>query len=111
VEYGSIVSIGYPTNGVRDPILYQQHIKPQIYVPLHMTDVALVSSSLEFKKTYLTAIADALADPAAGVSYQPEVRWMVDPNDYIRPMVYDPDDERWADPDKDRRISQSKVCR
>lgn len=111
VEYGSIVSIGYPTNGVRDPILYQQHIKPQIYVPLHMTDVALVSSSLEFKQTYLTAIAEALADPAAGVSYQPEARWMVDPNDYIRPMVYDPDDERWADPDKDRRITQSKVCR
>ena len=111
IEYGSIVSIGYPTNGVRDPILYQQHVKPQIYVPLHMTDVADVSSSLEFKQSYLTAINAAEADPSAGVSYAPEIRWMVDPNDYLRPMVYDPDDSRWADYDKDQRIRQSKVCR
>ena len=26
----------------------------------------------------------------------PELRWMVDPIDYFRPLVYDPDDERWA---------------
>ena len=28
---------------------------------------------------------------------RPEVRWMVDPNDYLRPLVYDPKDIRWAD--------------
>jgi hypothetical protein len=85
--------------------MYQQHIKPQIYVPLHMTNVAALSSSLEFKLTYLQTL------DAENAAYRAEVRWMVDPNDYLRPMVYDSDDSRWANPDKDRRISQSRVCR
>ncbi len=87
--------------------MYQQHIKPQIYVPLHMTNVAVLSSSLEFKLTYLQTL-DA-EDPLHIAA--PEIRWMVDPNDYLRPMVFHPDDSRWADSDKDQRIRQSKVCR
>lgn len=51
IELGSIVSLGFATNGVRDAIFYQQHLRPLIYVPLHMTDVAVPSSSLEFKKS------------------------------------------------------------
>jgi hypothetical protein len=85
--------------------MYQQHIKPQIYVPLHMTNVAALSSSLEFKLTYLETL------DAENAAYRPEIRWMVDPNDYLHPMVYDPDDSRWADSDKDQRISKNKVCR
>jgi hypothetical protein len=26
---------------------------------------------------------------------RPEARWMVDPDDYLKPMVYDPKDVRW----------------
>jgi hypothetical protein len=110
VEFGSTVSIGYRTNGVRDPILYQQHIRPQIYVPLHMTDVAVVSSSLEFKKAYLETMFNSLRTQVEGVNFQPEIRWMVDPNDYLRPMVFDPKDDRWQNHDKDQRIGQSGVC-
>jgi hypothetical protein len=111
VEFGSIVSIGYRTNGVRDPILYQQHIKPQIYVPLHMTDVAVVSSSLEFKKAYIETMANSLKTHVEGVSYAPEIRWIVDPNDYLRPMVFDPADARWRNRDKNQRIAQFEACR
>lgn len=111
VELGSIVSLGLTTNGVRDPILYQQHIRPQIYVPLHMTDVAAVSSSLEFKKAYTQTMANSLATHVEGVNFQPELHWMVDPDDYLRPMVFDPTDARWRNSDKDRRIAQSGVCR
>ena len=100
VEFGSIVSLGWPTNGVRDPILYQQHIKPQIYVPIHMTDATPLSSSLRFKKAYLQAVV------AANAAVRPEIRWMVDPDDFVRPMVYDPSDERWENRDKDRRVRQ-----
>jgi len=103
IELGSIVSAGYATNGVRDPVMYQQHLKPQIYIPLHMTNVAVLSSSLEFKKSYLQTL-DAEKAP-----YRPELRWMVDPNDYLRPMVYDPSDKRWANPLKDSRVRQ--FCR
>jgi len=43
------------------------------------------------------------------VPVRPEIRWMVDPNDFLRPMAYDPDDDRWANPDKERRLRQ--FCR
>lgn len=100
VEIGSIVSLGLTTNGVRDPILYQQHIKPLVYIPIHVTDATPISSSLRFKIAYQKAVV------AANVAVRPEIRWMVDPDDFVRPMVYDPSDERWENQDKDKRIRQ-----
>ncbi|WP_187148696.1 hypothetical protein [Methylocella silvestris] len=99
VEFGSIVSLGYATNGTRDAIMYQQHLKPQIYVPIHMTDVAAVSSSLEFKKAYVQAVL------AAG-GPRPEIRWLVDPNDFLKPMVYDPSDDRWDIDGRKKRVHE-----
>ncbi len=34
---------------------------------------------------------------------------MVDPNDFARPIVFDPNDERWADSEKNLRVGQ--FCR
>jgi len=97
VELGSIVSLGVGTNGVRDPILYQQHIKPKVYIPIHETDATPISSSLRYKNAYLQAVV------AANVAVRPESRWMVDPDDFVRPMVYDPDDDRWSKSGDDDR--------
>ena len=48
VELGSIVKVSARgTNGVRDPILYQQHIRPQVYIPIHETDATPIGSSLQ----------------------------------------------------------------
>ena len=102
VELGSIVSLGVGTNGVRDPILYQQHIRPQVYIPIHQTDATPISSSLRFKNAYLQAVV------AANVPVRPESRWMVDPDDFVRPMVYDPKDDRWKKSDNQQRIN--KFC-
>lgn len=103
VELGSIVSLGQGTNGVRDPILYQQHIKPQVYIPIHQTDATPISSSLRFKIAYQKAVV------AANVPVRPEARWMVDPDDFARPIVFNPSDERWENHDKERRMHQ--FCR
>jgi hypothetical protein len=102
VELGSIVTLGVNTNGVRDPILYHQHIRPLVYIPIHETDATPVSSSLRYKKAYLQALV------AANASVRPESRWMVDPDDFVRPMVYDPKDDRWQKEksDNQRRINQ-----
>jgi glyoxylase-like metal-dependent hydrolase (beta-lactamase superfamily II) len=91
VELGSVVSLGYDTNGVRDAVLYNVHILPKIYIPGHQTDVALPSSSLEWKVSYLRTL-DAMGIPR---NQRPEIRWVVDPNDYLRPLVYDPRNPRW----------------
>jgi hypothetical protein len=104
VELGSIVSLGVGTNGVRDPILYQQHIRPQVYIPIHETDATPISSSLRYKIAYQKAIL------AANVPVRPEIRWMVDPDDFVRPMVYNPKDDRWqkndAQSNNNQRINQ-----
>lgn len=92
VEFGSVVSLGFTTNGERDIVLYNQHIKPKVFVPGHMTAVAVESSSLEWKVGFRAQQAAMGVDPATA----PEVRWMVDPNDYLRPLVFDPADKRWA---------------
>jgi len=102
VELGSMVSLGFNTNGMRDPILYQLALRPKIYIPIHQTNAALPTSSLEFKVSYLKQL-DAMAVPA---DQRPEPRWMVDPNDYVKPLVYNPSDERWKKP-SDVKISDS----
>jgi hypothetical protein len=108
IEFGSVTTLGLATNAVRDPFLYTQHVRPQIYVPGHMTDVQIVSSSLQSKKAFLlTQEAAAGSSEIPGrVVYKPELRWLVDPNDLARPLVYDPDDARWSNREKEERIKQ-----
>jgi hypothetical protein len=110
IEFGSVTTLGLATNAVRDPFLYTQHVRPQIYVPGHMTDVQLVSSSLQSKKAFLLTqeAAAGSSEVPGGVVYKPELRWLVDPNDLARPLVYDPNDERWANAEKEERIR--KFC-
>jgi hypothetical protein len=110
VEFGSVTTLGLATNAVRDPFLYTQHVRPKVYIPGHMTDVQIVSSSLQSKKAFLLTqeAAAGSSEIPGGVVYKPELRWLVDPNDLARPLVYDPDDARWSDSEKEARIR--KFC-
>jgi len=67
------------------------HLAPKVFIPNHVTAVAVESSSLEWKFGYL-AEQNAMSVPEAK---RPELLWLVDPNDYLRPLVFDPKDERW----------------
>jgi hypothetical protein len=111
VEIGSVVSLGFNQNGERDIISYIAHVKPKVFIPNHVTAVAVEGSSLEWKIAYI----DALKAPSGfstsspnGATYSqipqanwPEAIWLVDPNDYIRPIVFTPSDARWRKPDSD----------
>jgi len=110
VEFGSVTTLGLATNALRDPFLYTQHVRPQIYVPGHMTDVQLVGSSLQSKKSFILTeeVAAGSSEIPGGTVYMPELRWLVDPNDLARPVVFDPDDARWSNSEKDGRIP--KFC-
>ena len=96
VELGSMVSLGYPTNGMRDVVFYNEAILPKVYIPIHQTNAALPTSSLEFKISYLKQINQMV--PPFAAELRPEARWMVDPDDYVKPLVYDPKDARWSKP-------------
>jgi hypothetical protein len=94
VEIGSVVSLGFGINGERDIITYNQAIAPKVFIPNHITAVAVESSSLEWKVGYLK-VQNAMNIPQ---DQRPELRWLVDPNDYLRPLVFDPRDARWRKP-------------
>ncbi|HET6983437.1 MAG TPA: hypothetical protein VFI53_14940 [Myxococcaceae bacterium] len=93
LEFGSFVSLGYAVNGMRDPIENSAVLKPKVYVPIHQTNAALPTSSLYFKVAYQAQLEQMI--PALTPEQRPEARWMVDPDDYLKPMVYDPSDSRW----------------
>jgi len=91
VEIGSVVSLGFGINGERDIVTYNQHVAPKVFIPNHVTAVAVESSSLEWKVGF-QKIQDAMGIPEA---QRPQLLWLVDPNDYLRPLVFDPRDDRW----------------
>ena len=105
VEIGSPVSLGYNQNGERDIVSYISHIKPKVFIPNHVTAVAVEGSSLEWRVGFY----DALRQPSGfttssplGATYSaipeaswPQVDWLVDPNDYLRPLVFKPAEKRW----------------
>ncbi len=85
VELGSVVSLGYNQNGERDIVTYIEHVRPRFFIPNHVTAVAAEGSSLEWKVGFIDALN------AAGVPQDswPQILWIVDPNDYLRPVVFD----------------------
>jgi hypothetical protein len=85
VDIGSVVSLGYNQNGERDIVSYLEHMRPRYFIPNHMTAVAVEGSSLEWKDGFTEALN------AAGVpqATRPQILWIVDPNDYLRPIVFD----------------------
>jgi hypothetical protein len=105
LEFGSFVSLGFGVTGMRDPIQNSAVLKPKVYVPIHQTNAALPTSSLYFKVAYMKQLEQMV--PELTPEQRPEPRWMVDPDDYLKPMVFDPKDARWKkrgdrDGDKDR---------
>jgi hypothetical protein len=94
VELGSVVSLGFSQNGERDIVTYLQHVRPRYFIPNHVTAVAVEGSSLEWK----VGFADAMNAAGVPQASWPQVLWIVDPNDYLRPISFDlahPNDTRF----------------
>jgi len=83
VQIGAIMGFNQITNGLRDPRMYIEAIKPKIFVPSHHDNWAPgVSTRGEHYKPF---VEDELAKiPAA---YRPILRFISDPQDYVRPEV------------------------
>jgi hypothetical protein len=81
--------LGYNQNGERDIITYIDHVKPRYFIPNHVTAVAVEGSSLEWKVGYM----DALKAANLPATMWPQLLWLVDPNDYLKPLVFELKDE------------------
>jgi hypothetical protein len=106
VLFGSIVSLGAGTNQQRDIIQYIQHLKPKVYYPGHLTDVAQAGSALYHKINW----RQTANNMGFAQSEWPEFRLQVDPNDFLVPQVFDPSDKRWSKPREARERVRSQ-CR
>jgi L-ascorbate metabolism protein UlaG (beta-lactamase superfamily) len=106
VLMGSIVSLGAPQNQQRDIIQYTQHLRPKVYYPGHLTDVAQAGSALYHKLNWRET-AQNMGFPQ---SDWPEFRLLVDPNDFMVPQVFNTRDDRWDKSSKaeDRVRSQCR---
>ena len=92
VLLGSIVSLGAANNQQRDIIQYTQHLKPKVYYPGHVTDVAQPGSAIYHKLSWRQTAVN-MGFPQ---SEWPEFRLQIDPNDFLVPQVFNPRDERWS---------------
>jgi hypothetical protein len=106
LELGSASSANTVNNGERDLVLYQQSLKPQIYIPGHMTtgtNGVAESSTQEMWFMYRRAQANM---STVQTIYKPETHWLVDPVDYTRPLIFNTGVPRWSNPAKAARIAQ-----
>jgi hypothetical protein len=102
VLLGSIVSLGAANNQERDIIMVQQHLKPKVYIPGHLTDVAQKGSGIYHMQSWReTALNMGYAQ-----SDWPEFRLLMDPVDFLVPQVWSPGDPRWLNAEKGGRIAQ-----
>jgi L-ascorbate metabolism protein UlaG (beta-lactamase superfamily) len=100
VLLGSIVSLGATANQQRDIIKVTQHLRPKVYYPGHITDVAQKGSGIYHKIAW--------RETALNMGYPqedwPEFRLLIDPNDFLVPQVFDPKSERWSERGKSSRV-------
>lgn len=98
LQLGTAATGNFDNNGLRDLIMYQQAIEPSIYVPNHITtgSRAREGSSLSVYAGYVNQM------DLMGIEQEnrPRLHWLVDPVDYLKPIVFDIDNPNWADPAK-----------
>ncbi len=98
VQLGTAATGNFDNNGLRDLIMYQAAIKPKIYIPNHITTGtrAREGSSLSVYAGYVSQM-DLMEVPQ---ERRPRLHWLVDPVDYIKPIVFDTNQSSWNDTDK-----------
>ena len=102
VQLGTAATGNFDNNGLRDLIMYQAAIQPRIYIPNHITTGtrAREGSSLSVYAGYLNQM-DLMGVPAQD---RPRLHWLVDPVDYIKPIVFDVNQASWAEPEKESAL-------
>jgi len=89
VQVGAIVGFGMVTSGLRDSTQYVASAHPQLFLPSHHDAWAPVLGG--GAAAYETQWRNALA----GLEHPPELDYLRDPGDYMKPRVFRVDDPRW----------------
>jgi hypothetical protein len=102
VQVGAILGFNQITNGLRDPAMYIEAIRPTVFVPNHHDFVTEYGSADEFEPVLLAELEYYGAPDT-------DVRFLYDPYDYVRPnlLSYEIDDARWAGATEDRCLASA----
>lgn len=92
VMANAILGFDQPVSGLQDPALYVQHAHPKIFIPSHADAWAPVISAGQDRYEAL------FVEEMGALEHPPELLWIVDPDDYLRQLSFDVDDERWVAP-------------
>lgn len=91
VDVAAVQGFGQVTNGGRDFRLVIEALRPQEVIPGHHDNwLPGVSTRGSYYRPYV--VEELKRIPAA---QRPLLRWLEDPADYLRPIVYDVNEARW----------------
>lgn len=97
-----IASTGnFPNNALRDTVMYTEALRPKIFVPSHHTTGTIgaegTSAALYANLLNQFAIMEQPVGTWPGLARGdwPSFRWLTDPMDYGKPVVYDPSQKQW----------------
>ncbi len=98
LQMGTASTGNFDNNGLRDLIMYQAALQPSIYIPNHITSGTRTreASSLSVYAGYLEQL-DLMGQPRES---RPQIRWLTDPVDYLKPISFDLDNPAWSNPQK-----------
>src|SRR3954447_8785343 len=91
VEANAILGFDAPLNGWLDPALYVKELQPKVMVPLHHDLVFTYGTSRSFPPQFEQQ-EEYVGIPAAE---RPRLDWVTDPDDYLKPLVFDPAAPLW----------------
>jgi hypothetical protein len=108
VHFGTASSANTDFNGWRDHVYYLEALRPKIYLPGH----APVGASLQYMSGFMRQINLMEQPKGAWPGFPredwPSIRWLTDPSDTLKPMVFDVNDNAWETRGKSRAIA--KYC-
>ena len=102
VFMGIVSTANYPNNALRDTVMYTWALKPRLFVPGHHTTGTVgaegTSAALyvTLKKQFQIMEAPVGQWPGFPRSEWPDLRWLTDPMDYGKPIVFEPKSKEWA---------------
>ncbi len=93
VMVGAILGFNIFTNGFRDAGMYIDAVQPRIFVPSHHDFIAPDGAQDDWEVVFVKEMQYLPAE------HRPEVRWMVNPGDYVRPELlrFDLRSPYWAE--------------
>lgn len=99
VMTNALLGFGQVVSGLQDPRLYLDAVRPRVFIPTHADAWLPVISAGQAQ--YVRPFQHQVAR----LDHPPEVDFLLDPQDYLVPRVYDVTDPVWSQPPEGSRCA------